>query len=195
MAFCATALGFDRSNANYVTVGLNYAFDRPAAPYVRTAMEPEPARVVVAEAPPAPLPAPTPAAPLPPPAPRFEKFTLSATELLAFDRDQLQSPQPKLDEIAGVLSRYTDVTNVVITGYADNIGSDKYNQNLSERRAMAVKNYLVNKGVSANRMRAVGRGEAYPVVTCTNKNRPALIKCLEPNRRVEVEQITIERRV
>ena len=189
------SLGFDRSNANYVTVGLNYAFDRPAAPYVRTAMEPEPARVVVAEAPPAPLPAPTPAAPLPPPAPRFEKFTLSATELFAFDRDQLQSPQPKLDEIAGVLNRYTDVTNVVITGYADNIGSDKYNQNLSERRAMAVKNYLVNKGVSGNRMRAEGRGEANPVVTCTNKNRPALIKCLEPNRRVEVEQITIERRV
>ena len=60
---------------------------------------------------------------------------------------------------------------------------------------MAVKNYLVTQGVSANRMRAEGRGEANPVVTCTNKNRPALIKCLEPNRRVEVEQITIERRV
>ncbi len=189
------AFRFDRSNNNYVTVGLNYAFDKPAAPYVRTAMEPEPARVVVAEAPPAPLPAPTPAAPLPPPAPRFEKFTLSATELFAFDRDKLQMPQPKLDEIASALNRYTDVTNVVITGYADNIGSDKYNQKLSERRAVAVKDYLVSKGVSGNRMRAEGRGEANPVVTCTNKNRPALIKCLEPNRRVEIEQITIERRV
>lgn len=189
------AFRFDRSNNNYVTVGLNYAFDKPAAPYVRTAMQPEPVRVVVAEAPPAPLPAPIPAAPLPLPAPRFEKFTLSATELFAFDNDKLQMPQPKLDEIASALNRYTDVTNVVITGYADNIGSDKYNQKLSERRAIAVKDYLTGKGVSGNRMRAEGRGEANPVVTCTNKSRPALIKCLEPNRRVEIEQITIERRV
>ncbi|MEG2964603.1 MAG: OmpA family protein, partial [Janthinobacterium sp.] len=55
--------------------------------------------------------------------------------------------------------------------------------------------YLVSKGVAANRLTAEGKGSTNPVVTCDNKKRADLIKCLEPNRRVEVEQITIERRV
>jgi OOP family OmpA-OmpF porin len=84
---------------------------------------------------------------------------------------------------------------VVITGYTDRLGSDKYNQKLSERRATAVKDYLVGKGVAANRLKAEGKGKANPVVQCNNKKRADLIACLEPNRRVEVEQITIERRV
>jgi len=49
--------------------------------------------------------------------------------------------------------------------------------------------------VNANRLNAMGKGEANPVVVCTEKKRTALIECPEPNRRVEVEQITIERRV
>ena len=46
-----------------------------------------------------------------------------------------------------------------------------------------------------SRLKAQGKGEADPVVACTDKKLPALIKCLEPNRRVEVENITIERRL
>jgi OOP family OmpA-OmpF porin len=176
----------DRSSNNYLSVGLNYAFDKPAAPAVAAAPAPEPTPVVE-----------TPAAPPPPPAPapRFEKITLSSTELFAFDKSELRMPQPKLDEIASVLNNSTQVNNVVITGYTDRIGSDKYNQKLSERRANAVKDYLVTKGISANRLSAEGKGKANPVVVCTQKKRAALIECLEPNRRVEVEQITIERRV
>lgn len=104
-------------------------------------------------------------------------------------------PQKKLDEIADALGRNNDVGNVVITGYTDRLGTDKYNQSLSERRANAVKSYLTNKGISAGRLSAVGKGESNPVVTCTDKNMAALIQCLEPNRRVEVENIVIERRV
>ncbi|WP_394781766.1 OmpA family protein, partial [Undibacterium sp.] len=74
-------------------------------------------------------------------------------------------------------------------------GSDKYNMKLSQRRAEAVKAYLVGKGIAGSRLTSQGKGESNPVVECTDKNRSALIKCLEPNRRVEVEQITIERRV
>ncbi len=181
--------GFDRSKNDYITLGLTYAFNKPAAPIVLTAQAPEPVREI-APPPPAPI-APTP----PPPAPRMERITLSATELFAFDSSQLRSPQPKLDEIASALSANPSINNVMITGYADRLGSDKYNQSLSERRAVAVKNYLTNKGVDANRTKAQGRGEANPVVMCTEKNRAALIKCLEPNRRVEIEQIIIERRV
>jgi OOP family OmpA-OmpF porin len=176
----------DRNSNNYVDLGVIYAFDKPPAPVV-AAPAPEPAPVV-AEAPPAPQPA-------PPPPPRFEKVTLSSTELFAFDKSDLRMPQPKLDEIANVLNNHTDISNVVITGYTDRIGSDKYNQKLSERRAHAVKDYLVSKGISADRLVAEGKGKANPVVVCTDKKRPALIQCLEPNRRVEVEQITVEKRV
>jgi OOP family OmpA-OmpF porin len=177
--------GFDRSNNNYLTIGLNYAFDKPAAP----AATPAP---VAAVEPVAVAPAPM---PTPKPAPRFEKYTLSATELFAFGSDDLRMPQPKLDEIATALNNNQDVSNVDITGYADRLGSEKFNMKLSERRAVTVKNYLVAQGVNANRLNAMGKGEANPVVVCTEKKRAALIECLEPNRRVEVEQITIERRV
>jgi OmpA-OmpF porin, OOP family len=183
----SAAFGFSRSNDKYLTVGLNYAFEKPAQP-----APPPPPPAPVAETPPPP---PPPPAPPPPPPPRFEKITLSATELFAFDSATLSMPQPKLDEIANALNSDTSVNNIVVTGYADRLGSAKYNVKLSERRANAVRDYLIGKGVAASRLTAVGKGEANPVVTCHNKKRADLIKCLEPNRRVEVEQLTIERRV
>ena len=120
---------------------------------------------------------------------------MSATEMFGFDSAKLNSNQPKLDEIATLLNNNPTINDVTIAGYTDRLGSDKYNQKLSERRANSVKEYLVGKGVAANRLSAEGRGKANPVVTCDNKRKADLIKCLEPNRRVEVEQITIERRV
>jgi OOP family OmpA-OmpF porin len=177
--------GFDRSNNKYLTIGINYAFNKPPAP-------PPPPPPPVAEQPAPPPPAPVP----PPPAPaRFEKVTLSATELFEFNSATLAMPQPRLDEIAAALTADPSITDVDITGYADRLGSAKYTLALSERRAMAVRDYLVAKGVDGARLKAYGKGEANPVVTCTNKKRAELIKCLEPNRRVEVEQISIERRV
>jgi OOP family OmpA-OmpF porin len=175
--------GFNRANTKYVSVGLNYAFNPPPV-----TARPAP----MAEAPqPAPV-----APPPPPPAPaRFEKVTLSATELFAFDSANLNMPQPKLDNITAALQADPSISDVDITGYADRLGSDQYNQRLSERRANAVRDYLVGKGIAASRLKAYGKGEANPIVSCSEKNRSALIKCLEPNRRVEVEQIIVERRV
>jgi OOP family OmpA-OmpF porin len=178
-----------KSNNYYATVGLNIAFNAPPRP---APPAPPPAPVVA----PPPPPPPAPVAPPPPPPARFEKVTLSATKLFAFDSATLSADTtPQLDEIASALNANPSVDNVVITGYTDRLGSDKYNQKLSERRANAVKDYLVGKGVAANRLKAEGKGKANPVVQCNNKKRADLIACLEPNRRVEVEQITIERRV
>ena len=176
-----------KSDNVYVTLGLNFAFAAPPRP---APPAPPPAPEAVQPPPP-----PAPVAPPPPPPARFEKVTMSSTELFSFDSAKLNPNQPKLDEIASVLNANPTVDNVVITGYADRLGSDKYNQKLSEKRANSVKDYLVGKGIAANRLVAEGKGEANPVVTCNNKKRADLIKCLEPNRRVEVEQITIERRV
>jgi OOP family OmpA-OmpF porin len=122
-------------------------------------------------------------------------MTLSARELFDFDKATLRLPQPKLDEIAEVLKRNPQIDRVQITGYTDRIGTDAYNLKLSQRRADAVKAYLVKKGVAPTRLAAIGKGEANPVVECRDTKKQAeLIKCLEPNRRVEVEQITVERR-
>ncbi|WP_377701154.1 OmpA family protein [Pseudoduganella sp. UC29_71] len=176
-----------KSNNVYLTVGLNYALGaKPVPPAPAPAPAPEPVA--------APAPAPV-APPPPPPAPRFEKVTMSATELFAFDSAKLNPNQPKLDELATLLNNNPSVGNVTITGHTDRLGSDKYNQKLSEQRANAVKAYLTGKGVAAERLNAVGKGESQPVVQCDNKKRADLIKCLEPNRRVEVDQVTIERRV
>jgi len=69
--------------------------------------------------------------------------------------------------------------NVEIQGYTDNIGSEEYNKKLSQKRADAVKNYLISKGVSANRLKAVGYGEANPVAD----NKTAEGRAM--NRRIE----------
>lgn len=124
----------------------------------------------------------------------FERYTLSARELFEFDRSDLRLPQPKLDEIAAALQQNPQIDHVTITGHTDRLGGEAYNQKLSERRAQTVKQYLVAKGVDPKRLEAIGRGESQPVVDCKEKSQAALIKCLEPNRRVEVEQITIEQR-
>ncbi|TWI70135.1 OOP family OmpA-OmpF porin [Pseudoduganella lurida] len=176
----------DRSKNAVLNIGFNYAFGptpTPAAP-------PAPAPVAAPVEPPAPV-----APPPPPPPARFEKVTMSATELFEFNSAKLQGSQPKLDDVARVLNENQSLTGITITGYTDRIGSDQYNQKLSERRAAAAKEYLVSKGVAADRLTTQGKGEADPIVECNDKKRADLIKCLEPNRRVEVEQITIERRV
>jgi OOP family OmpA-OmpF porin len=171
------------SKNNYVNLGLNFAIGTPPAPVAQVTLPP---------------------APLPAPAPRFEKVTLGAQELFEFNSATLStgsaapsgaSPQSKLDEIAEALRNNPDITNVAINGYSDRLGSKKYNLQLSQKRAEAVKDYLTSKGIDPSRMVATGKGEADPLVECTQQDRAELISCLAPNRRVEIENVTVQRRV
>ena len=76
---------------------------------------------------------------------------------------------------------------MIVTGHTDRIGSDAYNQKLSERRANQVKDYLAAQGVDSGIISSAGKGESEPVVQCEgNKATKKLISCLQPNRRVEI---------
>ena len=134
------------------------------------------------------------AKPAPIPAPEFEKISLSADVLFKFDRyrekDMLATGRGKLDEVADKIKGYITATidHIDLIGHTDRLGSDAYNLRLSERRAKTVKNYLIKKGVDGGKMVDKGRGESEPVVQCKgNKATKKLIRCLQPNRRVDVE--------
>jgi OOP family OmpA-OmpF porin len=194
-----STFGFRRSGNNYFNLALMYAFGGPPpvpAPVARVAPPPPPPPPVMAPPPPPPPVAPPPPPPPPPPAPPVvEKITMSATELFGFDSAVLKAGQPRLDDFARTLAANPTVTNVLITGHTDRLGSAAHNRKLSQQRADAVKAYLVKQGVAANRLRAEGRGSADPVTRgCNQKNRQQLITCLAPDRRVEIEQVTVERR-
>ncbi|WP_341649735.1 OmpA family protein [Thauera humireducens] len=132
-------------------------------------------------------------APAPAPKPTADKIKLAADALFDFDKATLKPEgRAKLDDLAAK-SKQLKLEVILAVGHTDRLGSDAYNQKLSERRAAAVKTYLVSKGVEANRATYTeGKGEKQPVTgnKCDNvKNRKALIECLQPDRRVEVEVI------
>lgn len=117
------------------------------------------------------------------------KVTLSAEVLFAFDKDTLKDEGKALldAEVVEKMKAHPEAELVLITGHTDRIGSDKYNQKLSERRANAVKNYIASQGIEESRLHAVGKGESEPVAECKGVRGKKLIECLQPNRRVVVE--------
>ena len=93
--------------------------------------------------------------------------------------------EPVLDEAVQILQDNPDCT-VLIEGHTDSIGSESYNQSLSEERATAVQAYLVDKGIGASRLEAVGRGEDDPVAPNTNDNGTDNADGRAMNRRAEL---------
>ena len=76
----------------------------------------------------------------------------------------------EIDRTAGVLNRYPQTT-ILVEGHTDSKGAEAYNQQLSERRAQAVRDALVNRGVDARRLRVIGYGESQPISSSDAMNR------------------------
>jgi peptidoglycan-associated lipoprotein len=153
-----------------------------------------PPPVVTQEAPPPPPPAAKPPAPAPvPPAPTEEEIfaRMSLAELNAkkplddinfeYDKaDLTDRARASLQKNAGWLGKWTS-TKILVEGHADSRGTNEYNLALGERRAAAVRDYLVTLGVPAARMSIVSKGEEQPL--CTEEAEP----CWAQNRRAHFE--------
>lgn len=137
---------------------------------------------------PAAAPAPAPAAPTPAPvvvpvAPATEKVSFAADAFFDFDKAVLKPEgKAKLDDLADKVKGIT-LEVIIAVGHTDSVGSDAYNQKLSEKRSEAVKAYLTSKGIEASRVYTEGKGEKQPVAD--NKSADGRAK----NRRVEIEVV------
>ena len=119
-----------------------------------------------------------------------QRFELSADALFAFDRagegDILPGGREAVADIAAKLKE-AQAASVQIIGHTDEMGSESYNQGLSQRRALAVRKLLIDGGVPASTASALGAGESQPVKRCDAAQPSAVRKaCLQPNRRVEI---------
>ena len=139
----------------------------------------------------APAPMPKPAAKTAAAAPKRcdATVTLQNDQLFAFNKAEVNAAaRARLDkDVVGRLPGCAPLQAVVIEGHTDRLGSQQYNQKLSERRADNVKKYLVSKGVAAGKIETIGMGKTVPATFCPDsKNRKALIACLAPSRRAIV---------
>lgn len=180
----------NKSDIDLFSAGLIYRFGAPPKPRpVAVAAAPAPAPVVAAPPPPPPAPPPRPAPPTP------KRVSFSADSLFVFDSAEIQ-PQGKqgLDKFASDL-RGTRYSTISVTGHTDAIGSESYNQQLSQKRADMVKAYLVQTAdIPSANISANGVGETQPVTRpndCpaerTARASRERITCLQADRRVEVE--------
>ncbi len=148
-----------------VGVGLNFGGGARQVAAVEPTPEPAPAPIVDNE---------------PEPAPEVVRVELDVK--FDFDKSRVREESySDIKNLADFMQQYPQTTTTV-EGHTDSVGTDQYNQRLSERRAEAVRNVLVNEyGVQGNRVNSVGYGESRPVAdNSTEEGR-------QINRRVEAE--------
>jgi OmpA-OmpF porin, OOP family len=176
---------------------------RHAKPYVQIAEDQllEAERLAESCIPPAPkvalLPAPVPApVPVPVPAPVVQPVQLAANVVFNFDRHTTGEMRPQsraeVDELIAKMKSGIKVNAVKLSGHADRLnstGNVKYNQQLSEKRAITVREYLVAAGVSPALISYEYKGDTEQVADCSGKfkNKRLLEECLLPNRRVAIQ--------
>ncbi|CAN7747549.1 outer membrane protein OmpA-like peptidoglycan-associated protein [Paraburkholderia terricola] len=121
-------------------------------------------------------------------APRI--ITLRADSLFRFnggdDAAILPAGKRQLDAVADGLKNAPALRELTITGYTDRLGAKAYNQSLSLKRAQTVQKYLRARGVTLP-MTARGQGSTNQLADCRQTKRDELLRCLAPNRRVEIE--------
>ncbi|MEZ6930600.1 porin OmpA [Aeromonas sp. S16(2024)] len=154
-----------------LSVGMLYRFgqvgDEPVAPTPAPVPEPAPAPVLVEK-----------------------QFSLDSDVLFEFNKATLKpAASQALDNLfAQILAANPKDGVATVIGHTDRIGSEAYNQALSEQRARTVADYLIAKGLFADKVRAEGQGESSPVTggSCPDGAKAQMIACLAPDRRVEV---------
>ncbi|HSA60518.1 MAG TPA: OmpA family protein [bacterium] len=121
------------------------------------------------------------AAPPPPePAPAQEEVITTNRIHFAFNKAAIRPESyPVIDEILASIQGRPEIESVRVEGHADSVGSDAYNQKLSDQRANAVRTYMTDKGYPADKVTAVGMGESAPIADNATKSGRA------QNRRVE----------
>jgi outer membrane protein OmpA-like peptidoglycan-associated protein len=116
--------------------------------------------------------------------------TLVWKEAFDFNRAAL-SPEVRAKIDADVLPKlkdFAEIRYINVQGHSDLLGSPAYNQALSEKRAAAVRDYLVAQGADAEKIEIYGYGKTMPVKSCRDaKRRKEIIECHAPNRRVQIE--------
>ncbi|CAD6517494.1 OmpA family protein [Paraburkholderia sabiae] len=117
------------------------------------------------------------------------KVTLQSDATFAFDRGDIAGLLPegraRLDQLIREVKQAGDVTAIRVDGYTDRLGSSTHNARLSTIRAETVKRYLAAGGVDAP-ISARGMGATNPLAQCDERERESLIRCLAPDRRVEL---------
>jgi len=109
-----------------------------------------------------------------------DKIVLPESIFFAFDSDVIEGRSfDVLNQVAEIILNSVSQDIISIEGHTDGVGSEEYNQGLSERRAKSVRQYLINQGVDATRLRASGFGKSKPVATNVTEQGRA------ENRRVE----------
>jgi OmpA-OmpF porin, OOP family len=179
-------VGFSRFLGGHGTKSPCYQAPPPAPPPVvvpapAPAPEPMPPAPVTQPAPAA-VPVPTPVQ-APPPAPARRELLVLRGAVFAFDKSSLTAwAKDTLQGAVATLKAHPDA-QVEVQGHTDWVGSDKYNQALSERRANSVKAYLVTQGIAASRITTKGFGKSQPIAdNATAKGRAE-------NRRVVIIEI------
>lgn len=114
-------------------------------------------------------------------------FNFDSATLTSDGRARLDSAMTQMPDRSVLQDK-----RITITGFTDRLGPEGYNQKLSEKRAQAVHDYLVSKGMNAEAIDVRGLGAAQPLVTCEGKRGNALISCLAPNRRTEIQFSAME---
>ncbi|MCF6266861.1 MAG: OmpA family protein [Desulfuromusa sp.] len=108
------------------------------------------------------------------------KLTMSSEVSFDFNAATIKSSfHSPLNKIAGIMNRYPQ-TQIVVVGHTDSVGSEQYNLDLSLRRANAVADYLIMRGVMSSRIGTEGHGEIEPVAS------NATVAGRAQNRRVEI---------